>query len=144
MSILTTMKSHDGEKNDTTCTTSISSSNKAQRRVSFKNDDDLIKIHTVVNLKRSLTRKERKLIWTDSDPSRREIKKMLKEQEQELYDEKECNSNDSSSSDTSSTSTSLNAVVEDLSCKNSSSPIKTSRQKRLRRLHFSWFQLNKD
>ena len=138
------MKSHDGEKNDTTCTTSISSSNKAQRRVSFKNDDDLIKIHTVVNLKRSLTRKERKLIWTDSDPSRREIKKMLKEQEQELYDEKECNSNDSSSSDTSSTSTSLNAVVEDLSCKNSSSPIKTSRQKRLRRLYFSWFQLDKN
>jgi hypothetical protein len=138
------MKSHDGEKNDTTCTTSISSSNNAQRRVSFKNDDDLIKIHTVVNLKRSLTRKERKLIWTDSDPSRREIKKMLKEQEQELYDEKECNSNDSSSSDTSSTSTSLNAVVEDLSCKNSSSPIKTSRQKRLRRLYFSWFQLDKN
>jgi hypothetical protein len=115
MSVLTTMTSHDDEKNETTCTISARSKNNEQLSVSFMNDDNLITVHAVVNLKQSLTRKERKLLWAE-DPSSRKIKKMLKEQDRELDDEKECNS--------------------------SSSPIKRSRQKRLRRLHFSWFQLN--
>ena len=128
MSILTTTMSHDDRKNydDTTCTvTSAKSKNREQQlSVSFKDADNLTTVHAVVNLKRSLTRKEHKLLWAE-DPSRRKIKRMLKEQKRELDDddEKECSSS-------------------------SSSPIiKRSQKKRLvRRLHFycyiSFIQIN--
>ena len=128
MSILTTMMSHDDRKNydDITCTvTSAKSKNREQQlSVSFKDADNLTTVHAVVNLKRSLTRKEHKLLWAE-DPSRRKIKRMLKEQKRELDDddEKECSSS-------------------------SSSPIiKRSQKKRLvRRLHFycyiSFIQIN--
>ena len=128
MSILTTMMSHDDRKNydDITCTvTSAKSKNREQQlSVSFKDADNLTTVHAVVNLKRSLTRNEHKLLWAE-DPSRRKIKRMLKEQKRELDDddEKECSSS-------------------------SSSPIiKRSQKKRLvRRLHFycyiSFIQIN--